>query len=198
MIFLSLMHRDKQMCNSIIVLNNLQAFPLHRLTHSHRLTLRFLFTRTEQSQRTLIIYWIYSNITNRMQNNSSQYAQHTPQHHQKASFAFYPHIVVLFSTGLSCLEGSVNEFQTISGIEIYWQNSDEPALPSCPAAWLSLSRVFRAYAIELRCLLDSKGWFNYINCLMTEERAAGPCMLVCDKRETLLCRGPHYASLTVT
>lgn len=29
--------------------------------------------------------------------------------------------------------------------------------------------------------LTAKGWFNYINCLMTEERAAGPRMPVCDK-----------------
>lgn len=156
------------------------------------------FTRIVESQSTFIIGWIHSNATNKMQNNNSQYTQHTPQHHQKTSFAFFSCIVVLFSMGPRCLKGSVNEFWTISGIEIYWQNSNEPAcLPArlrgshCPecSEHMLLSRA---------ACLTAKGWFNYINCLMTEERAAGPCMLVCDKRGTLQRRGPHYASLTVT
>ena len=118
----------------------------------------------------------------------------TPQHHQKPYFAFFfsffSHIVVLFSMGPCCLKGSVNEFQTISGIEIYWQNSDEPACLPARLRGSHCPECSEHMLLSCAACLTAKGWFNYINCLMTEERAAGPCMLVCDKRETLLRHGP--------
>lgn len=62
-------------------------YPLQRYsTVTRKLTHRFLFTRTVQSQCTLVVCGIHSNTTKRMQNNSSQCAQHSPQHHQKPSF----------------------------------------------------------------------------------------------------------------
>ena len=67
---------------------------------------------------------------------------------------------------------SVNEFQTISGIEIYWQSNS--------VAWVSLSRVFPAYASEARAASSAaKEGFNYINGLMTERARREPaCYLV--------------------
>lgn len=162
---------------------------------THRLT-QSLFTRKVQSQRTLIISQNRSNTTGRMQNNSSQYTRRTPQHHQKPSSAFLPwHCCVVFR---AISKAPANEFQTISGIEIYWQNSNEPVcLPARPCSSHCPELSEHMLLSSVSCL-TAKGWFNYSNCLMTEERAAGPCMLVCDKRETLLLRGLHYASLTVT
>lgn len=116
---------------------------------------QILFTRTVQSQSTLIICWIHFNTTNRVQNNSSQYPQHTPQHHHKPAYVFFSHFV--FSGDHVVSKAQLMNSRTISRIEIYWQNSNEPACLSCPAAWLSLSRVLGAYAIEPCCLPDSKG-----------------------------------------
>lgn len=107
-------------------------------------------------------------------------------------------LLCCFFMGLCCLKGSVNEFQTISGIEIYWQNSNEPACLPARLRGSHCPECSEHMLLSCAACLTAKGWFNYINCLMTEERAAGPCMLVCDKRETLLRHGPHYASLTVT
>lgn len=167
-------------------------------TAKQRYNSQILFTRTVRSLRTRAVCWSHSNTADRMQNNGSQYTQHAPQHHQKPSSAFFSHSVVLFSMGPCCLKGSVNEFQTISGIEIYWQNSNEPACAPARLRGSHCPECSEHMLLSCAACLTAKGWFNYINCLMTEERAAGPCMLVCDKRETLLRCGPHYASLTVT
>ena len=150
------------------------------------------------SQNSLVIWGIHSKIMNMIQNNSSQYTQHNPQHHQKPSFPFFSPIVELFSMGPCCLKGSVNEFWTISGIEIYWQNSSKPACLPARLHGSHCPECSEHMLLSCAACLTAKGWFNYINCLMTEERAAGPCVLVCDKRGTLQRRGPHYTSLTVT
>lgn len=107
-------------------------------------------------------------------------------------------LLCCFPRDRGCLKGSVNEFQTISRIEIYWQNSNEPARFPARLRRSHCPGCSEHMLLSCAACLTAKGWFNYINCLMTEERAAGPCMLVCDKRETLLRRGPHYTSLTVT
>lgn len=108
------------------------------------------------------------------------------------------HIVVLFSMRPCGFKSSVNEFWAISEIEIYWQNCNKAG---CLPAWIRGSHCPECsehMLLSRAACLTAKGWFNYINCLMTEERAAGPCMLVCDKKGTLQRCGPHYASLTAT
>lgn len=134
-----------------------------------------------------------------MQNSSSQYTQNTPQRIiKKPPLPSSLILLCCFPRLHGSLKGSVNEFQTISRIEIYWQNSNEPALFPARLRRSHCPECSEHMLLSSAACLTAKGWFNYINCLMTEERAAGPCMLVCDKRETLLRRGPHYTSLTVT
>lgn len=110
-----------------------------------------------------------------------RHATHVQPHHQNPPSPFLPAIVVPFAAGPHLCD-SLNEFRTISGIEIYWQSGDEPGrLP----AWMRGSHCPECsehMLLSCAACLTAKGWFNYINCLMTEERAAGPCMLVCDKR----------------
>ena len=125
-------------------------------------------------------------------------AHNTPHNIIKNPASPFPSHIVAFSMGPCCLKGSVNEFRTISGIEIYWQNSNEPACLPARLRGSHCPECSEHMLLSCAACLTAKGWFNYINCLMTEERAAGPCMLVCDKRGTLQRRGPHYASLTVT
>lgn len=120
---------------------------------------------------------------------------HICMNDHKAFFAFFhSHDVVLFCLGPHCLKGSLNKFCTISGIEIYWQNSSEPVCLPAQLRGSHCPECSEHMLLSRTACLTAKGWFNYINCLMTEERAAGPCMLVCDKRGTLRCHGPHYAS----
>ena len=152
------------------------------------------FKRTAKSRCTLIISWIHTNTTHRMQNSSLPHTR--IEYHQKHSF--YAYTAVLFSMGPHCLKGSLNEFWTISGIEIYWQNSNEPVCLPARLRGSHCPECSEHMLLSCAACLTAKGWFNYINCLMTEERAAGPCMLVCDKRGTLQRHGPHYTSLTVT
>lgn len=125
---------------------------------------------------------------------SLHYSLNVHQHHpQEAKQHFTTHAIkMLFFLPTVCdffspldhiaSQDLVNKFQTISGIEIYWQRSNEPV---CLPAQLRASHCPECsehMLLSCAACLTAKGWFNYINCLMTEERAAGPCMLVCDKR----------------
>lgn len=162
------------------------------LSHCHS---EILFTRTAPEYPSSLC-WIHSNVTNRdAKQQFTIYTTHPSTSSKTLRCLFLSYCFAVFPRRL---KGSVNEFRTISGIEIYWQNSNEPA---CLPAWLRGSHCPECsehMLLSCTACLTAKGWFNYINCLMTEERAAGPCMLVCDKRGTLQRRGPHYASLTVT
>lgn len=194
------MHHKQRICLIIVFAINYSTAvksPPQRCFHRHsQINSQILFTRTVRSQRTLISCRIHSDTTDRMQNNGSQCTQQHPATSSKTLLCFFflhfffSHIVVLFSMGPCCLKGSVNEFQTISGIEIYWQNSDEPACLPARLRGSHCPECSEHMLLSCAACLTAKGWFNYINCLMTEERAAGPCMLVCDKRETLLRHGP--------
>lgn len=148
-----------------------------------------LFTKQVQSQRTLIISQNCSNATGRMQNNSSQYTRRTPQHHQ------IPSPLLLRCWAASSQRLRLMNSRQLVGLKFIDRTAASPSafLPGshCP------ERSEHMLLSSAACL-TAKGWFNYSNCLMTEERAAGPCMVVCDKRETLLHVGLHYASLTVT
>lgn len=103
-----------------------------------------------------------------------------------------------------------------SGDEPTSQPTYQPASPAQPGpawpgpAWPGLCdshcpECWEHMLLSCAACLTAKGWFNYINCLMTEERAVGPRMPLCDKEGSgggkggsRGVSGPHYASLTVT
>lgn len=68
-------------------------------------------------------------------NNSSQYTRRTPQPASSKTLLCFssPALLRCFPWERAVSKAPANEFQTISGIEIYWQNSNKPVcLPARP------------------------------------------------------------------
>lgn len=102
-------------------------------TVTHRLTHRFY--SQGQSQRTLNICRIHSNTTNRMQNSSSQYTQHTPHHHQKTLLCLFSLILLCFPWDHVVSEAQLMNSGQLVGLKFIDRTAtSQPAfLPGCVA-----------------------------------------------------------------